>query len=1157
MRCGPLLIRLLLALFLYSAPGYSQDEAPVAYKPDIVGVGRMFMVALNVPAEAPELEVTVPDSVEMFDRTPLPTQQGPRKYYFRSLKPAQQADIGFAHPAGDITISIEIWSLEDLRQFRTLKGIQLPRRWPLGEPLPELKQGQTITTDKLREYWQAKGSPGSAWLKLSDDEVWDLQPDCTIPRYHFVSLQHGCPLHGIEVYKKKAYYPWSFDMHIPHRWKLTCPIGGEEYPSNDFANGDMTSGEFPDDGFGGACEYQGNKYRFIAVICQVYCSYALVVAPECADGYMATGDMQYVHKALVAMSRVALEYAYLATMTQHRHRNDKRQTDRLGPAPFSEGPCLAHSGLTLYAMNDPRLAEAYDKIWPVIEQDQEIIPFLQSKGLDIDTHEDLRRFIEENLFAVWLQGLMDGASHANEPIAQKCFARLAEVLNYRRGDELMDWLYDGAGKLRFFVTNGFFRDGAPYESTGGYNDEHVHPLGPIVASIEHLRQMRPEVYPQEKYPDFTQSRRYHSIFDFAMNTVTIDRTYPNVGDSGSFPEYQKLPKRTWQDGALQPAVFEHAYEIFKDPKFAWALTNHEEWRPSLEFSYTAEAIAQEAAEWPDDWNDRSCLQSGYGLAILRSGQGDGKRALWLYYGRTHGHAQDEIMQIGLDACQSRILTHMGCPRNWNYWETCWVTHNLARQIPFVQMTATPQLFADAGPVHLAEAHARALVDEVDDGQGYRLLPDDWQRRMLALVDVSEDQFYCLDLYRICGGTEHWWAMHVQEGEFSTKGLDLTAQEGGTLAGPEVPYGDPGWMEEHGCKFSTGGRPGWYGPMFAFPHLYNVQRATPAGVWSADWALKDADGLHFRMSVPQAKGAEVIITDGTSPAGGDPYEMKWVLMHKASQAPTKTQVLNVMELYNGAPVIRSVQPLTVSGDDEAGFEAYGCVVELANGCTDTIFASADASVTRSAAGGFEFAGRFGLCRERDGVPLDMVLIGGTRLTKHGHGITLDSAEYRAEITAVNRQAGTITVSPAPEAPEALAGSYIYITNPVRRIAYQVLEAKAVGDGAELRLEFDSCIGTGKVTGHADHHVKTDTPFPLERYRYYHGARLVNAAGDAEYRIIEVRSGKHAIINAQVHPEATAETLAAEFPVGSWFDVYDYGVGDGITADYAKWADTGLE
>ena len=56
-------------------------------------------------------------------------------------------------------------------------------------------------------------------------------------------------------------------------------------------------------------------------------------------------------------------------------------------------------------------------------------------------------------------------------------------------------------------------------------------------------------------------------------------------------------------------------------------------------------------------------------------------------------------------------------------------------------------------------------------------------------------------------------------------------------------------------------------MFAFAHLYNVQRGTPAGAWSADWKLKTGDGLHLRLTVASADGAEVNLCDGSSPAGG--------------------------------------------------------------------------------------------------------------------------------------------------------------------------------------------------------------------------------------------------------------------------------------------------
>ncbi len=1127
-------IVLLLTVMQCSAQEGKPDPV-VAYAPDVVGVDRMFMVALKAPADAPEIQVTAPDCVEMFDRTPLPTSKEVRRYYFRSLGPARQAEIVFAHPDHEITITIEIWSLDDLRQFRELKGVQLPRRWPLGEPLPELKEKQLFPTGA--EEKTAKGSGG--WLDVSDDIIWDMQPDSTIPRWHWVNLPLGCPVHGKEIYQKRAYYPWHFETSMPPwNWKIRCPVGDEVYPSNDFANGDMTSGDFPDDGIGGAYVQDGKHYGFIAEVCQYYCRRMMTVVPSCANSYVATGDVRYVHKALVALSRLAVEYSYLATMTQHRHRNRVSQVERFGQGRFDEGPYLRATGFNTYPIEQPGQqiahAEAYDKIFPAIEKDPDIIPFLQSKGFDVKTHQDVRRFIEENLFAVWMQGSMDASCASNEPYSQWGFARMAEILDYERGTEFMDFLYYGAvfefNPMIIFAPNTFFRDGAPFESTGGYNGMHIKGLGPIVETIERMRERHPDRYSEDKYPSLV-NRRYRNVFDFSMDTVTVDRHFPQIGDGGSWPNYSKLPKRTFQNGGF--GAFEHAYKMFEDPKFAWALARDQKWQPSAGFPYTREEIEKQADKWPDDWNDSSSLHDGYGIAILRGGEGEHKRAFWMYYGRSRGHCQDEIMNFGLQAYQGLLLTHMGYPRNWGAWEPSWTSHYGARQFPYQRMTAQAQFFADAGLVHVAEARAQNFVDRLDAEKKIELPADDWQRRTLALVDAGPDQFYCVDFYRISGGNEHWWPFHAQEGDFTTSGIQLAKQE------------DPAWLKEHGC--SHGGY-GWRGLMFPFPHLYNVEKGQTEGVWSADWKLKTGGGIHLRLTVVSAEGTEVNICDGTSPAGGNPYEMKWIMLHRQGETPLKTQLLSVIEPYMNSPFIRQVQPLEVSGDDEAGFAAQGCVVHLADR-TDTLLRAADPTVQRTVEGGLKFAGRFGFWAEQDGVPVAMSLVGGTTLTKGDLGITLDSPEYRAEITKVDRAAETITVSPAPLSPEAMIGAYVFITNPVRRLAYRVLAAKAVSGGMELSLDMDSRIGTGQITGVEDFRVKTDTPFQLQGYRYYHGARLVNAERSVEYKIMEVRSANGAIIDPEAHPDAKADKLAKEFANGTWFEVYDYGIGDEIVWPYA--------
>lgn len=1119
----------------------------IAYAPDIVGEGRLFMIAVKAPPAAPEITVTVPPEVQLLDQTGLPASSEVRRYYFRSLRPSAGVQIRFAHPEGELAVPLVIWSFADLCAFRELKGLQLPRRWPLGERLPELKEGQTITPPDQREPRSGGGGPAQ-YLEMSDDAIWAMQPDSTIPRWHWVNVSKGCPVHGTQIYEKRAYYPWIKSDALPWTWKIECPVGHELYPSNDFAHDDFTSGEFPDDGIGGGYVQGEAHYGFIAELCQMYCHRALGVAPACADGYMATSDVRYLHKALVALCRIAVEYAYLATMTQHRHRNTWAQVERFGQGRFDEGPILGATGLTVYSIDQPgyqvRYAETYDRIWPYIDRDPEIIPFLQAKGFtDIQTHEDVRRFIEENLMATWMQAAMDGATHSNEPYHQWGAAKMAEMLNYRRGNEFMDWLYDGGGEMRIFVPNTYFRDGAPFESTGGYNGMHVTALGPIVESVEHLRELRPEVYPVEKYPSLSQSRRYRNVFDFSMDTVTIDRSYPWVGDTGSWPAYEKLPKITFQNGGT--GAFEHAYKLFRDPKFAWALANTPGWRPSPTFPYTREQIEAEAAKWPDDWNDASSLHDGYGLAILRGGKGDDKRALWMNYGHNRGHSQDDTMDLGLQGYQGHLLNHMGYPRNWGYWEYSWTSHHVARMFPYQSLVGRAQLFADVGVAHVAEARAEGHTEYDNDGTRPAPLPDYWQRRMLALIDAGPDQFYAVDLYRISGGDEHWWAFHCQEGDFTTGGLELSPPAAGTLAGPDVPYGDETWMKAHGC--SQHPAYGWRGLHMAFAHLYNVQKAPVQGPWWADWRLKTGDGLHFRLNVLQSEGVEVNICDGTSPAGGNPYEMKWIMLHQQNEAPVKTQVLTVMEPYLNERFIQDIQPLALSGPDEGSFRAGGCVVRM-QGATDYIVASADGTQTRTA-GDLTCTGRFGLYREKNGRPEAMSLVGGTELRKGDFGLSLAQPEFRATITAVDRKAEVITLSACPPALETIVGATVFITNKARRLAYKVLAARRAGAGCELRLNMDSRIGTGQVSGAADFTVRTNTPFVLHRYGYYEGARLVNAAGTAEYRIVEVRSGYGALVDRSEHPEATADKLAAEFPEGSWFEVYDYGVGDEVVWPYS--------
>ena len=330
-RRKALLFFTLLAILLPAGSALSQDAAPgknLVYASDILGVDRLFMIVLSVPTGGdagdqgafPRLEAAT------IDRTPLPAKSEQRRYYFRTLK-AGEGRQGHARPSeGRNRRAASSGRLTTFGRIRKLKGTQLPRRWPLGEALPELKQGRTITTPKRNwpSFKKRGAGKGKRWIKYTDDQIWAMQPDSTIPPLalgqRHARLSRPRPGH----LQDQGVLPVGEGCvaSLPGGRSSVRSVTNATRPTT-FANGDMTSGAFPDDGFGGGCPYKGKRYGFIAETCQAYCHHMLQVAPDCAEAYIATEDVRYLHKSLVAFSRVAVEWSYLATMTHHRHRNSR------------------------------------------------------------------------------------------------------------------------------------------------------------------------------------------------------------------------------------------------------------------------------------------------------------------------------------------------------------------------------------------------------------------------------------------------------------------------------------------------------------------------------------------------------------------------------------------------------------------------------------------------------------------------------------------------------------------------------------------------------------------------------------------------------------------------------------------------------------------
>lgn len=225
-----------------------------------------------------------------------------------------------------------------------------------------------------RNYFSAK-----ACAELPDEFVWTLQPTTRIPRVYPHESKALCPVHGLEVRKISAWSPWHIDP-IKHPYKIQCMLGGEWYPSSDYLTGDMTSGEFPDDGNG--CEHKGIRYYFLREYAHhAYCSVTIPALRALTQAYVLTGERVYAHKAAVLLARLASEYP---NFTDRKDRLFYATTGGRDPHyTWKTGGMFTNRIWESFCLEPT--AYAYDALYDYIGEDADLLAFLKGKGLSVAT----------------------------------------------------------------------------------------------------------------------------------------------------------------------------------------------------------------------------------------------------------------------------------------------------------------------------------------------------------------------------------------------------------------------------------------------------------------------------------------------------------------------------------------------------------------------------------------------------------------------------------------------------------------------------------------------------------------------------------------------------------------------------------------------------
>lgn len=717
-----------------------------------------------------------------------------------------------------------------------------------------LKEGQTLYTKEARDQaaeqiahadWAVKRRDAilreaDRWRDFTDEEIAALVPPPSLPRAAYVHA-NGSPVIGREVYSKGT-YPWITSLEKP--WKVTCPITGAVFPSNDFAaflkssgkNRELLTGPYADDGWGWK-ETKDSKehYWFVAY----YVSWELImnnVIPALKalpEAYLLTGEERYARQAAILLWKLSEYYPEYDYQTQSRYGTE------VAPGGY-KGKLLYHTWEALHTV--PACAKAYDAIWPYLKDRYDLKPFT---GLD---SEEIRRQIESQLLHEMLRLIVQPEPWivGNYAMHQKAAILLLKVLH--RGitqpsfDEGRTWLLENkapghaaAMGVDDALYNLVYRDGIPVENFG-YNLGWLRKLADLAVDIKGLN---------IGY-DLQSNSRFKRLWDWPSGVTALEEFTQAMGDGS---DYRAAPIDRRPDLlASEVQLFGSARAAYRLIQTGWAATASAGAGGSLgdalffEKPITAGQVEALAREYRPTPHPVPQVFPAFGYAILQSANENGKTAAALSFGNPLWHGHADQLNLEIFSPEGSWNPDLGYPetanaddpRRFGYFSHT-VSHNT------VMVDGTNQLRTRPGQL-IAFDNAPGIQSLRAKGAAYPGL--ETYERGIYLLDRKDGSPYLIDLFRVKGGKQHDWIMHFAPGRLIKQGKWEALP--GTLAGKDVKFGE--FYDAPAQLIAKKTYSLYKGSGFQF--LRNVERLRPAS----------KKGVAHYLSLERASS---LVKDGTS------------------------------------------------------------------------------------------------------------------------------------------------------------------------------------------------------------------------------------------------------------------------------------------------------
>jgi hypothetical protein len=676
--------------------------------------------------------------------------------------------------------------------------------------------GKTKWATNLRDSIVTNALP---WMNSTDDDLWESVFGPKISRSWMVWSNGHCP----SCKKSVEMYNWKMDAW-KDPWKTRCPHCAELFPKNDFqafyrsgldehgvydptkANRTLLfNAEHPDPAdplhtFGvddGEGYVEGNKrWRFIGtyLIFGQFQQRILSGIDTMAAAYVLTGDARYAHKAGVLLDRIA----------------DVYPTFDFGQQGYVYEIKQASGYISVWHDTSEETYEMvidYDQIFEGLREDKALLEFLAAKAEKFKLPNPKRTFVDvqQNIEGRILRDALAHPEkiHSNFPRRECTEAMIHTVLGWPENKAVVEKMIDG------FVSKATAVDGVTGEKgLAGYT---AYTIAAMARFINEYIRVDPAFLPEiiQRNPGLKETYRFH------IDTQCIGNYYPLIGDTGSFGQPMKqnpvmifstFGRNATLRSPLAPSMYSLYWQLHRltgDPSYVqtlYAQNNNSltnlpydifESDPNDVQGAIKKVIKKEGPEPKLP----SVNKQQWHLGILRSGKKENSRALWLDYdsGGAHGHLDG--MNLGLFAHGLDLLPEFGYPPvqfgGWTTPRATWYKMSAAHNTVVVdgqnhrEAAGKTTLWADGDSFHAIRVAAPGLTG----GKTFE--------RTAALIDVSEKEFYVLDIFRIVGGSDHAKLTHSYFGKATAEGVNfLDKQEYGygtqTRSFQHDPEARPGW-----------------------------------------------------------------------------------------------------------------------------------------------------------------------------------------------------------------------------------------------------------------------------------------------------------------------------------------------------------------------------